>query len=159
MVPSVVATDDGKWIGNFTVTVNTSNYAVIEGTQYQWNHFFGILDAAGLTPYAWVNDGTYSDRKYLEHLTYNNVAYPATVNTNDAYEWKIVDSLDADAYLYKKGLAGRADAGTNQDFYLWYGDRESATGTYNDHTSWLFPTEESYFIYFFLILVYYDSRI
>lgn len=138
MVPAVAAT--GTFIDNASVTVNESYFATIEGTDYDWNYFFGILNAAGYS-YTWSNDSRYSDRKYLETLTIGNTTYPSVANTTDDYEWKIVDSLDESAYLYKKGLAAWAD--TDGHYYLWYGNDTAARGYYNGRSDWLFPTVEN----------------
>ncbi len=142
MVPAVAATS--PWIGNYSVTVTDNQpYGTFDGVTYDQNYFFGILGLCSeITDFAWSNDSRYSDRKYLEQVEIDDAdLYPETINTTDAYEWKIVNSLDATATIYKKGLAGWAD--TSGMYYLWYGDRDAATGTYNNRDDWLFPTVEN----------------
>lgn len=139
MAPSVAAV---TYLDEHSVLANTTNFAVIDGTQYQYKHFFGICNQSGYG-YTWSTGAyPYTDRKYLETLTVNGVTYPSVANTTDAFEWKMVNSLDQDAVVYKKGLAGYVDA-ADGDYYLWYGNVTAASSYYNGKSNWLFPTAEN----------------
>lgn len=143
MVPAVAAT--GVFIDNTSVTVNESYFATIDGTNYNWNNFFGILTAAGYTYTYGHSDSGYSDRKPLLTLTIDDETFPASEEEfGPDYEWKIVDTLDENAYLFKKGLAGWVDsADSGETFYLWFGNDTAARGYYNGRDDWLFPTVEN----------------
>ncbi len=138
MVPAVAA---AEYIGNPSVTVNNSHYKDIEGISYNWSSFFGIFDVAGYS-YTWVN-GSYTDRKEMQTLTIGDVTYPRTTDPSGPdYEWKIVDALDENAYLFKKCLGGYADDDENI-YYAWYGNKTAATAPGHGKDNWFYPTAEN----------------
>jgi len=143
MVPLVAA---GEVIDTQTLTVSQGTYyGTFDGVNYTQSSFFGVLGAnapgAGYD-YTWTQHPVYSDRKPLYNLTINGQLYPPSGIPPTGWKWNIVDSLDQNAYLYKKSLAGYTSLGTHT-YYLWYGNDTAARGCLNGRCDWLFPTAEN----------------
>ena len=140
MAPSVAA--NGTFIDNASVTASASTpYGTFNGTTYNETSFYGIAGLAGYD-YTWTQHPVYSDRKPLYNLTVFGQVYPEPDGINPTgWKWNIVDTLDQNAYLYKKSLAGIVtNSGT---YYLWYGNDTAARGCLNGRCDWLFPTVQN----------------
>lgn|GEM_PF-1865673 len=141
IAPAVALYPDPPFIDEQPVTVsNSTYYGTFDDVAYNQSSFFGIC---GLVEYGynWTT-GSYPDRKPLYNLTIEGTVYPegnGIIPTN--YQWNIVDALDKNATLYKKGLAGYVNqSGT---YYLWYGNDTAARSFYSNRSDWLFPTVEN----------------
>lgn len=149
LVPAVAAIyPNDKWLTpNWTVKANTSNYAIINGVQWQNKHFFAVVGNGHYNSsnpaYNWTRDSTYTDRYYMEQMKVGSTWYPNTSwNRGGAWQWEFVSDLTPTATIYKKGLGGYVNSASGT-YYAWWGNKTAAYITYNGHTNWLVPSYEN----------------
>ncbi len=154
--PVAAVYPNDEWLtNNVTVLANCTEYAYIgEDTMYD-ETFFAVIGNGqynGTQPaWNWTMDPNYPSpprRYYMEQMDVLNSSgneswYPASVLDGD-WGWEFVNTLDMNATIYKRALAGYVNhyPGFGQ-YYAWYGNKTAAYMDYNDMDNWLVPTYQN----------------